>query len=215
MTLADSSVQLPTSAVDFSQAWEHTSQHARTPPPARQICNQNHSPERRDWPSSVTSSCPVRKLTASLCITRAGPSMVQTAQKKQSLNLVQIQKLFYNSHKGRHEWSNTAWEAGIYYTRAGILGIWRHETNWRICFLRLVYHQLWMSYEADDWLGFYLGGAILLLNYKYLQHQGLKFIAWEWNLKPKTILTMFILKSILFELSYFIFLSDFISQPSL
>lgn len=64
----------------------------------------------------------MRKLTANLYITGAGPSAVQTAQKKQSLNLVQIQKLFYNSHEGCHEWSNTAWEAGIYYTGAGILG---------------------------------------------------------------------------------------------
>jgi len=39
-----------------------------------------------------------------------------------------------------------------------------------ICFLRSVYHQLWMSYEADDSLGFCFSGdyhltAILLLNY--------------------------------------------------
>ena len=104
----------------------------------------------------------MRKLTANLCITRAGPSAVQTAQKKQSLNLVQIQKLFYNSHEGHHEGSNTAWEAGIYYTGAGIFGISRQETNWTICFLRSVYHQLWMSYEADDSLGFFFSGDFYL-----------------------------------------------------
>lgn len=72
------------------------------------------------------------------------------AQKKPNLNLVQIQKLFYSSHGGRHEWSDTDWEAVIYQTGAGIFGIRKHETNWTVYFLRSVYHQLWMSYEADD-----------------------------------------------------------------
>lgn len=114
----------------------------------------------------------------------AGPGTVQTAQKKQSCNQVQAQKLFYNSHESCHEWSHTAWNAGIYCTRAGILGSWRHKTNWTICFLRSVYPQLWISYGADvvrilfQWRSLFNNHSFIELfnQTKGLQLQGLKLL---------------------------------------